>query len=64
MKNLFTTNAKDTLKADALELIDDWIIDQVQMVSVHGAGSDGIRALKDLLKKKNLKLVIMYKTGD
>ena len=54
---------RDTLKADALDPFDKWIIEQGQMVSDHGAGSAEARAMKNLLKKEKSQLV-MCETGD
>ena len=30
---------KTKLKADVLDMIDDWILEEIQMASAHGAGS-------------------------
>ena len=34
-ESLFTTNAKDTLKSDALNVLDEWTLYEAQMVSDH-----------------------------
>ena len=62
--SLFITNAKDTLKADDLDLIDDQILEQAQMASIHGAYFPEARAMKDLLKKGVSQLVVKYVTND
>ena len=63
-ESIFTTNAKDTLKADALDILDDWILEQAQMASIHGADYLEARTMKDLLKKETSWLVVIYGTGD
>ena len=61
---LFTTNAKDTIKAYSLELLYEWIIKKPNIVSDHGEAFSEARVMKIMLKKDKPRLVIMYQTGD
>ena len=63
-ENLFTTNAQTKLKADALDLIDDWILDKTQMASAHGAGSGESQAMRELLKMDKTPILGLYGNGD
>ena len=62
--NLFTTNAKTKLKSDVLTQIDEWILDEAQMVSDHGAVSAEARAMKELLKMDKSPLAGLFVNGD
>lgn len=48
----------------ALNLLNEWMLNEVQIVSNIRAASDGTRKIKDSLKKENSQLVVMYRTGD
>ena len=63
-KSISTNNTKETLKVDTLDLLNEWILDEVQMVSDHTVASDGARDMKTLSKKENSQLVMKYGTGD
>ena len=63
-ENLFTTNAKDTLKADALTLLNEWVLNEAQIVSDHAVGSAEDKTMKNLLKMEKTPLVTLYGTGD
>ena len=61
---LFVTNVKTEVKANALTLIDEWIIDKVQMECDHGAGSAKARAMKELVKMDKSTLAGLYVNSD
>ena len=63
-KSLFTDNTQAVFKANALDLVDEWILNKVQIALVHAAASVGARDMEDLLKMENSKLVSQYATGD
>ena len=62
--SLFTTNTKTELKADALTLLNDWILDEVQMACDHGAGSAEARTMKDLVRMDKSSLSGLYVNGE
>ena len=62
--NLLTFNALNNLKVDALSQIDEWILDEAQMVSAHGAGATEARAMIELLKIEKSPLAGLYQSGD
>ena len=62
--SLFTTNKETELKAEALTLLDDWILDEVQMMCDHGAGSVEARTMKDLVRMDKSSLYGLYINGE
>ena len=53
-----------TLKANALEIIDPWILAHVQSKSKHTTVLPGTTNLKMLLKKEYSFLMVIYGMGD
>ena len=50
------------LKVDALTLLNEWILDEVQMACDHGAGSAKARAMKELVKMDKSVGIILIST--
>ena len=62
-KSIYTNITKTALKVNALDLVNEWILNKIHIASYRTISSDGSREMKDLLKKENSRLVVQYGTG-
>ena len=62
--SLYTNSSKRVLKADVMDLINNWFLAHAQAKSKNTSVSPGTTNLKILLKKDNSFLMVLYGTVD